>query len=124
MKKGLLARVLKMGLVFASVYTGIFGYIINLNTVYAISEEDKPYVFIDRLQYEEEQVEEEKAEESVLEETIVDTRVGDTYSVYVPPATSNTISYNIPFSLIPAPTDLNLSYDKDDNILLSFNLKI
>lgn len=94
MKKGLLARVLKMGLVFASVYTGIFGYIINLNTVYAISEEDKPYVFIDRLQYEEEQVEEEKEEETVLEETIVDTRVGDTYSVYVPPATSNTISGN------------------------------
>ena len=36
------------------------------------------------------------------------------------PATSNTVSYSIPYTMIPAPTDLNLSYDNDENIILTF----
>lgn len=119
MKKGLLAKVFKMGLVFASIYTGIFGYIINLNTVYAISDEDKSYVIIDRLQYEE--VEETKEEEVVLEEKVVETRVEEptTYNVYVPPVTSNVITGN---SIKVASIYNHLMSDNGDSFYLNHDL--
>ena len=34
---------------------------------------------------------------------------------------SNTVSYAVPYDIIPAPTNLLLEYDKDQNIVLSFN---
>ena len=76
MKKGLLGKTIELGILFASVYTCFFGYIIHANTVYAIQKEDYSVPIVPKeevvsLKVEESEKEEkEEKEEPVVEEDI------------------------------------------------------
>ena len=80
MKKGLFGKTLELGIIFASLYTCFFGYIIHANTVYAIQREDyyRPVV-------QKEEVVLLKEEEKVVEEK---------------PVVENAITYTAPQSYV------------------------
>ncbi len=54
MKRKVISKLFGLGILFASVYTCLFGYILSFNTVYAIDKNDLDYHFVSREQYDKE----------------------------------------------------------------------
>lgn len=111
MKRILYSKILKLGIVFASVYTVLCGYVINLNTVYAVAPEDLSYRIV-------EVKKEEVKEEPIVEEVVDEIPQSVSTVSYVEPEPYVISGNSIRVASIYSP----LMNDNGDNFYLNHDL--